>query len=86
MLELGDDLRQQIGAGERGGHDCHRTRAAFAELGGAEAGLHQEGLGPQHVVREEVTGTRERTPPRPLYEFEPSARSNSAMCLRSPAG
>ena len=57
MLELGDDLRQQICAGERRRHDRHRTRAALAELGGAEARLHQEGLGPKHVVRNEITGS-----------------------------
>ena len=71
MLELGDDLGQQICAGKRRRHDGHRTRAALAELGDAEAGLHQQGLGPKHVVGDEITGTRERAvPPCPLHEFE----------------
>jgi hypothetical protein len=45
MSEVSDDPGQQMFAGERRRHHYHRTRAALAELGGAEACLHQEGLG-----------------------------------------
>src|SRR5262245_23678942 len=71
MLELGDDLRQQICAGTRGRRDRHQSRAAFTEWGSAEARLHQKGLGPQYVVRDETTSTRERTvAPRPFHELK----------------
>ncbi len=71
MLKFSDDFRQQICTGERRRCDRDGTSAALAELGGAEARLHQEGLGPKHMVRNEVTSTRERAVPLcPLHEFE----------------
>ena len=71
MLEFGDRLGQQIGACKRRGHDRHRTSAALAELGGAEASLHQEGLGPKYAVGDEITSTREcAVSPCPLNPFE----------------
>src|SRR5918993_1440125 len=60
VLEVRDDLRQQKPPGERRRRDRDRTRAALAELGGAEARLHQKGLGPKYVIRNEITGVRER--------------------------
>ena len=70
-LELHDDLGQQICAGKRRRHDRHRTEVAAAELGYAEACSHQQGLGPQNVVGDEITSHRElAVPPCPLHEFE----------------
>ena len=43
----------------------------FAELGGAEASLYQQGLGPKYAVGDEITSTRERAvSPCPLNQFK----------------
>ena len=78
-------------AGERRRRHYHRTRAALAELGGAEACLHQEGLGSKFVAGDEVTSTCERARRAGSASSTPLARllmrPPTRRCVwRSPAG
>jgi len=61
LLELGNDVRQQIGPGHPRSGNPQRSRAAHAEFSRAEGRLHQQGFGTQHVVPHKFAGTRQCT-------------------------